>query len=134
VTLKLPTLLTRKFGKFLKNNSRDKTYSSNRYNSKKITDFNFAKYTCFSCGNRGHIKVKCPNTMRKEKGAKRKYEKKGKAQKSDDSSSSSSSKNDEEANLCLMENEDLDTSSVNSNTFIVNCLMPLKRLIKKLTN
>ena len=72
--------------------------------------------------------------MRKEKGAKRKYEKKGKAQKSDDSSSSSSSKNDEEANLCLMENEDLDTSSVNSNTFIVNCLMPLKRLIKKLTN
>jgi len=59
-----------------------------------------------------------------EKGVDKKYEKKGKAiehilhGKIDDSSSSSSSKNDEEANLCLMENEDSDTRSVSSNTSI----------------
>ena len=42
-------LLSKKFRKFLKKNSR-KNHSSNRYNSKKPNDFNSNKYTCFGCG------------------------------------------------------------------------------------
>ena len=42
-------LLTRKFSKFLKKNS-NKNQSSNRYNSKKINDFNANNYTCFGYG------------------------------------------------------------------------------------
>jgi len=55
----------------------------------------------------------------KEKEANRKFEKKDKARRAyiawqdkDDSSSSSSSKEDEEANMCLMANEDSETSNV----------------------
>jgi len=104
-------LLTRKFGKFLKKQSRDKVQPSNRYNNKKITYFNFLNYTCFGCGKQGHIKAECPSIVSKEKGADKKYEKKGKArrayiawQDNDDLSSSSSSKNIKEVNLCLMTN------------------------------
>ena len=136
--------LRRKFCKFLKKKNRDKSHPSKRYNSKKINEFNSTNYTCFGCGKQGHIKVECPNNESKEKGANKKFEKKGKVrrayiawQDNDDSSSSSSSKEDEEANLCLMENEDSETNSVSSNTFVnfenlVNFLMPSKKLIRKL--
>jgi len=70
--------ITRKFGKFLKKNNRDKTQPSNRYNTKKIVDFNSKNYNCFGCGKQGHIKAECENTVSKEKGAEIKYEKKGK--------------------------------------------------------
>jgi len=102
-------LLTRKFSKFLKKNNSDRNQSSNRYNSKKLSDFNSTNYTCFGCGRQGHIKIDCPNNESKEKGASKKFEKKGKAkgayigwQDNDVSSFSSSSNGDEEANLCLM--------------------------------
>ena len=72
-------LLTRKFNKFLKKNNRDKNQSSNRYNSKKLNDFNSTNYTCFGCGKQGHIKADYPNNESKEKGASKKFEKKGKA-------------------------------------------------------
>ena len=99
----------------MKKNNRDKAQPPNKYISKKTIVFNYANYTFFGCGKQRHIKAECPITMRKEKGADRKYEKKGKArrayivwQDNDDSSSSSSSKDDEEANLCLMANEELE--------------------------
>jgi len=43
-------LLTRKFSKFLKKNNRDKNQSSNKYNSKKVNEFNSTNYTCFEYG------------------------------------------------------------------------------------
>ena len=43
-------LLTRKFSKLLKKDNKDKNQSSNRYNSKKLNDFNSNNYTCFRCG------------------------------------------------------------------------------------
>ncbi|XP_068491974.1 uncharacterized protein [Phaseolus vulgaris] len=59
--------------------------------------------------NSGHIKTDFPNNESKERGASKKFEKKGKAkrayiawQDNDVSSSRSSSNGDEEANLCLM--------------------------------
>jgi len=61
-------LLTKKFNKFLKKN-----------NDKKLNDFNANNYTCFGCGKQGHIKVDCPNNENKERGATKKFEKKGKA-------------------------------------------------------
>jgi len=42
-------LLTKKFRKFLKKNN-NKNQSSNRYNKKKLDDFNANNYTYFGCG------------------------------------------------------------------------------------
>ncbi|XP_068500110.1 uncharacterized protein [Phaseolus vulgaris] len=94
-------LLTRKFGKFLKKNNKDKNQPSNKYNSKNVNEFNSINYTCFGCGKQGHIKAECPSNVRKEKRGYKKHEKKGKSRKAykDNSSSSSSSKEDEEVNV-----------------------------------
>jgi len=117
------SLLTRKFSKFLKKNNKNQ--SSNRYNNKKLNDFNANNYTCFGCGKQGHIKAYCPKNESKEKGQGKKFEKKGKSkrayiawQDNDVSSSSSSSNGDEEANICLMAKEESDTSNVSSSTSI----------------
>jgi len=108
----------------LKKNNH-KNQSSNRYNSKKLNDFNSYNYTCFGCGKQGHIKVDCPNNESKERGANKKFEKKGKVkrayiswQDNDVYSSSSSSNGDEEANMCLTAKGESETSSVSSNTSI----------------
>ncbi|XP_068504363.1 uncharacterized protein [Phaseolus vulgaris] len=94
-------LLSRKFSKFLR-----KRQASKRYDSKKPSEFNSNKYTCYGCGEQGHIKAECPNIEVKEKGGFKK-EKKGKAKKAyiawdDNDVSSSSSSDDEEVNLCLL--------------------------------
>jgi len=95
------SLFSRKFSKFLR-----KRQASKRYESKKPSEFNYNKYTCYDCGEQGHIKAECPNNEVKEKGD-FKREKKGKAKKTyiawdDNDVSSSSSSDDEEANLCLL--------------------------------
>jgi len=97
-----------------KNNNNNQ--SSNRYNNKKLNDFNANKYTFFA---------DCPNKESKEKGSSKKFEKKGKFkrayiawQDNDVFSSSSSSNGDEKANLCLMAKGEFVTSSVSSNTSI----------------
>jgi len=74
--------------------------------SKKLNEFNYNKYTCYGCGEQGHIKAEYPNIEVKEKGDFKK-EKKGKAKKTykswdNNDVSSSSSSDDEEANLCLL--------------------------------
>ena len=57
--------LSKKFSKFLiKNNNKHQ--SSKRYNSKKLSDFNTNKYTCFGCGEQGHIKAEYPNSEAKD--------------------------------------------------------------------
>jgi len=100
------SLLSTNFSKFL-NKNNNKNYSSNRYSSKKLNDFNSNKFTCFECGDQGHIKADCPNNEGKERVASKKGEKKGKAKKvyiawqDNEASSSSSSSGDEEANLLL---------------------------------
>jgi len=108
-------LLFKKFSKFLKKRNR-KSDSFNRYDNKKPTEFNINKYTCFGCGEQGHIKIECPNKKRKNF---KKHEKKGKSIRvyNDDSSSSSSS-DEEEANLCQMTRQKSDTSSVSSSSSI----------------
>jgi len=68
------SLLSRKFSKFLR-----KRQASKRYDSKKPSDFNINKYTCYGCGEQGHIKAKCPNNEVKEK-AEFKKEKKRESQ------------------------------------------------------
>ena len=72
------SLVTRKFNKFLKKNN-NKNQSSNRYNNKKLNDFNANNYTYFGCGKQGHIKADCPNNESKEKGQGKKFEKKRKS-------------------------------------------------------
>jgi len=59
------SLLFKKFRKFLKKRIK-KSDSSNRYDSKKPTKFNTNKYTCFGCGEQGHVKTKCPNKEKKK--------------------------------------------------------------------
>jgi len=46
------SLVSKKFSKFLKKNN-NKSHSSNRYNNKKLNDFNINKYTFFGCGEQG---------------------------------------------------------------------------------
>jgi len=70
------SLLSRKFNKFLKKKSQ----ASKRYSSKKPSDFNLNKYSCYGSGEQGHIKVECPNNESKDK-ADFKIEKRGKAKK-----------------------------------------------------
>jgi len=53
------SLLSKKFSRFLKRN-RNKEGNKERY-GKKTSDFNSNNYTCFGCGEQGHIKVDCPN-------------------------------------------------------------------------
>ena len=82
---------------------------------KKPNDFNINKYTCYDCGEQGHIKEECPNIEIKEK-EDFKNEKRGKAKKAyvawdDNEVSSSSSSNDEEANLCLRASMSISVSS-----------------------
>ena len=92
-----------------------KKQASKRHASKKPSEFNYNKYTCYGCGEQGHIKSECPNNEVKEKGD-FKRENKGKAKKAytawdDNDVASSSSSDDEEANQCLLASV---TSSVDS--------------------
>jgi len=113
------SLLSKKFSKFLKRN-RNKESNKERYGNKKTSDFNSNNYTCFGCGEQGHIKADCPNKEGKQKKSSNK-EKKGKLKRAyiawdenEVSSSSSSSSEDEKANLCLMAEGNDDSSSSSS--------------------
>jgi len=55
------SLLSRKFSKFLR-----KRQASKRYDSKKPSEFNSNKYTCYGCGEQDHIKSEC-QTMKLKK-------------------------------------------------------------------
>ena len=69
------SLLSKMFSIFLKKN-RNKDSIKERYSNKKTSDFNVNNYTCYVCGEQGHIKAECPNkekkSSKKEKNAKSK--------------------------------------------------------------
>ena len=67
------SLLSKNSSKFLKRN-RNKESNKERYGNKKTSDFNPNNYTCFGCGEHGHMRAECPNKEGKEK----KSSKKGK--------------------------------------------------------
>jgi len=99
-----------------------KKQASKRYDSKKPSEFNFNKYTCYGCGEQGHIKFECLNNEVKEKGG-FKREKKGKAKKAyiawdDNDVSSLSSSDDKEANLFLVASitSSVDSTSISKGT------------------
>ena len=60
------SLLSKKFSKFLKR-KRNKDSNKEMYGNKKTSYFNSNNYTCFRCGEQGHIKADCPNKKGKEK-------------------------------------------------------------------
>jgi len=72
------SLLSKKFSKFLKRRN-NKNSSSNRCDNKKSTEFNSNKYTCFRCGEHGHIKAECPNKENQENKTHKKIDKKRKS-------------------------------------------------------
>ncbi|XP_068474794.1 uncharacterized protein [Phaseolus vulgaris] len=69
------SLLSKNFSKFLKRNPNKK-----RYGNKKTSDFSYNNYTCFDCGEQGHIKADCPNKEGNEKKSSNE-EKRGKSKK-----------------------------------------------------
>jgi len=99
--------------------NRNKNTNKERYGNKKSNDFNSNNYTCFGCGEQGHIKADSPNKESKEKKSSYK-ENKGKSKRAyiawDEngvSSSSSSSSEEERANICLIaEGDDEYTAQV----------------------
>jgi len=107
--------------------NRNKEANKERYGNKKTSDFNSNNYTCFGCGEQGHIKADCPNKESNEKKSSYK-EKKGKSRRAyiawdenEVSSSSSSSSEDEKANICLIVegyDESSSSSSVSSCAFL----------------
>jgi len=90
------SLLSTKFSIFLKRN-RNKEANKEWYSNKKTNDLISNNYTCFGCGEQGHIKADCPNKQRNEKKSSHK-EKKGKSRRAyiawDENEVSSSSENE----------------------------------------
>jgi len=97
-----------------------KNLQSKRYNKK--SEFGYAKFTYFSWGKQGHIKVDYPSLANKEKGREKKSSRVGKTRRAyitwedNDTSSSNSSQEKIKANLCLMTRQKSEVSSVNSST------------------
>ena len=60
------SFLSRKFSKFLKRN-RNKDNNKDRYGNKKPNEFNSNNYTCFGCGEQGHIKGRLSQQKQREK-------------------------------------------------------------------
>ena len=103
--------------------NRNKEANKERYGNKKTSDFNYNNYTCFGCGEQGHIKADSPNKESNEKKSSYK-EKKGKSRRAyiawdenEVSSLSSSSSEEEKANICLIaegDDESCSSSDVSS--------------------
>jgi len=115
------SLLSRKFSKFLKRNC-NKDNNKDRYGNKKSNDFNSNTYTCFGCGEQGHIKAECPNKSKEKKPSyKEKKSKKKRAyiawDENEVSSSSSSSSEDEKANICFIVEDDDESCSSSEVSF-----------------
>ena len=97
-------LMIKKFAKFMKSKNRG---HHKRY---KNENENFASnFNCYGCGETGHVKVDCPNAKNGKEKKGKKFFKKKKWDDNDSSSSSnssSSSESNEEANLCLLVDND----------------------------
>nr|KYP60843.1 hypothetical protein KK1_023257 [Cajanus cajan] len=101
-----------KLQKFLRK-KRSSPYKFNKKANKK-DEGSTSFYNCFECGKLGHIKVECPNLLKKQqekKKEKKNYKRKRAyiAWEDNDSSTTSDESEFEEKNLCLMAGADQDT-------------------------
>jgi len=106
------SLMIKKFTKFMKAKGRNQFKSNKKENQGSSSNFK-----CYGCGETGHVKADCPNSKRSdEKKNKKYYKKKAYIAWEDNASSSSNSEgsDEEEANFCLMANNDHSDSEVSS--------------------
>ena len=69
------SLLSKKFSRFLNRNHNTKA-NKEKYGNKKTSDFNSNNYTCFGCGEQGHIKqiAQTKKAMKRNQATRRKRE------------------------------------------------------------
>jgi len=106
------SLMIKKFTKFMKAKGRNQFKSNKKENQGSSSNFK-----CYGCGETGHVKADCPNSKRSdEKKSKKYYKKKAYIAWEDNAPSSSNSEgsDEEEANFCLMANNNHSDSEVSS--------------------
>jgi len=106
------SLMIKKFTMFIKSKGRNQSKSNKKENQGSSSNFK-----CYGCGETGHVKAGCPNSKRSdEKKSKKYYKKKAYIAWEDSACSSSNSEgsDEEEANFCLMANNDHSDSEVSS--------------------
>ena len=108
-------VLVRNFGKFLKRRKDMKSSQVKKFVRKNEASSSRQKFTCFECGNPGHIKSDCPSLQKKNEFKVKKDRKKRRAYiawENNDVSTTSSSENEEQAHLSLMVSHHSDDDEV----------------------
>ncbi|XP_017408642.1 uncharacterized protein LOC108321408 [Vigna angularis] len=105
-------LFVKKFNKFMKFKRRRRFKGKKKENKESSPN-----YHCYDCSEKGHMKADCPIPKKGEERGQKKFFKKKKAYiawEEDNDSTTSSSDSNEQANICLMADDDIFENQISS--------------------